>query len=90
VWGRCARGREMERDALGLRTGRAGPGVAHAGRERKRGEGEGGGPREKRGRPKRKKGCRPGWVGWALFPLSSSFLFLFYTQTIQTKLFEFK
>jgi hypothetical protein len=63
VWGHCARGREMERDALGLRTGRAGPGVAHAGRERKRGEGEGegegGGLREKRVRPKRKKGGRP-------------------------------
>jgi hypothetical protein len=36
VWGRCAGERERKRDALGLRTGRAGPGVAHAGRRRKR------------------------------------------------------
>jgi hypothetical protein len=38
----------------------------------------------------KEKGEGLGWAGWALFPLSSSFLFLFYTQTIQTKLFEFK
>jgi hypothetical protein len=55
------------------REGKDGPSVAHAGRRRKRKE------------ARERKGEGLGWAGWALFPLSSSFLFLFYTQTFQTK-----
>jgi hypothetical protein len=62
-----------------------------------RGEGRGAGLQE-RGRPKREEGEKQaelrdglGWVGLPFSFLSfSSFLFLFYTQTIQTNLFEFK
>jgi hypothetical protein len=50
-------------------------GVAHAGVRRGKGKGK----------------ARPGWVGLpSSFLPFSSFLFLFYTQTIQTKPFEFK
>jgi hypothetical protein len=84
VLGRVERRERREGRTLGLGSW---AGMSHAGEKGGRGEwaaGERAGPRGREGR-------RAGRAaGWALFPLSSSFLFLFYTQTIQTKLFEFQ
>jgi hypothetical protein len=73
---RSEREREREEALSGWEAGEVGPGMAHAGkgggkgelgrawlgRVERRGE-RGDGPREKKGRPKRKKGGRPGWAG---------------------------
>jgi hypothetical protein len=96
--------RERERGESGARAGRlaptSGPGVA----ARERGGSVWGGRAEKRngpavahageGKERGPDGEERGGLGcWAAVPFSSSsssFLFLSYTQTIQTNLFEFK
>jgi hypothetical protein len=89
-WEHSVRERERE-EALGLGCAEGlrelGLGAAHEGK----GGGRGMGCQGEKGWPKgRGKESRPGcWVGLP-FLLSSSFLFLFYTETIQIKLFEFK
>jgi hypothetical protein len=91
-WGRRVRGREGEKARSSWGTGRAGPGVAHA-EERREGVGDGPWARagpcgEEKREGKRRVGC---WAGLLLSFLSfSSLLFPFYTQTIETNLFEFK
>jgi hypothetical protein len=54
----CQREKERKEARSGWGQGKAGPGVAHVGRRRKRGEGDG--PRGKKGRPKGEEGRQVG------------------------------